>query len=530
MIVPVLALGQLKYSPDSLYLVEQNGTPVFLNGIGSWDLNNLTYAQAKRFLDTCYSTRINFLQVRAMSPALFGGPANAYGVNPWLGSQTFSSTPTPAFWAHMDSVIGYAKSRGIYVMLYPDYLGGDATQGWANETGNSSTAQMRAWGANIAGRYRDSTNVLWGIAGDINPSTWQTKLDSMVAGMKSTGDSHLMMTRDEPATTTDSHWPNRPWLTLNGMYPYWPTFDISNLISTAGSMRARRPRKPSGLQEAWYENEHGATQTQLRQQAYYTVFGGAIAYQIFGNCPNWHFSKFPGSLCGAGNWVTELTSQGMKNQKIFWQIVVRNRPWYKLIPDINHTVVTAGFNSGSTYAATAWASDSMTILCYMSTNRQVTVNTNYIKSADSVRAAWLDPATGDSTYIGTFARTGSQNFTPSGSHDWVLALDAKETPLSVGATDEGRPNKVLIQSYPNPFNSETTIRYSLPARSEIILSVVSLLGENIRVLFSGAHDPGSFEAHWDGRNDAGHPVASGAYLLRLHTRDQTLHEKIVMVK
>ena len=422
-----IELIQLKYSADSQYLTDQNGTPVFLNGIGSWDLNNITYTDAKRFLDSCYTHSINFLQVRAMSPSLFGGPANAYGVNPWSGSQTFSSTPTEGFWAHMDSVIAYAKTKGIYVMLYPDYLGADASQGWSNETGNSTVEQMKSWGSFIGGRYRNSPNVLWGIGGDVNPTTWQTKLDSMVSGIKSTGDTHLIMTRDENPTTTDTHWSTRSWVTLNGTYPYWTNFDIQKVYQDAKSMRARKPPKPAGLQEAWYENEHSSTATQLRQQSYYIVLGGALGFQIFGNCPNWHFSKYSGSFCGAGDWTNQLDSQGMINQRVFAKIIL-SRKWYKLIPDTNHVVTTAGYGTwgDGTYVTTAYASDSSVVIAYMPTNRQLTLNTTYIKAADWVRASWHNPATGDSTYIGTYARASSQNFTPSGAQDWVLILDAQE--------------------------------------------------------------------------------------------------------
>src|SRR5512135_3630201 len=99
MFIPLIAFGQIQKSANNLYLTN-NGSPLFLLGTAPWDINNLTYTEACRYMDSSYAYGINYYQIRMMSPANFGGTANAYGVEPWVTTQTFASTPTTAFWAH----------------------------------------------------------------------------------------------------------------------------------------------------------------------------------------------------------------------------------------------------------------------------------------------------------------------------------------------------------------------------------------------------------------------------------------------
>ncbi|MFA4906740.1 MAG: FISUMP domain-containing protein [archaeon] len=73
----------------------------------------------------------------------------------------------------------------------------------------------------------------------------------------------------------------------------------------------------------------------------------------------------------------------------------------------------------------------------------------------------------------------------------------------------------LRQNYPNPFNAETVIEYALPEKSAVELIVYDLQGREVRQLVSGTQSPRYYRVIWDGKNDAGQPVASGIYLLRM---------------
>jgi len=73
----------------------------------------------------------------------------------------------------------------------------------------------------------------------------------------------------------------------------------------------------------------------------------------------------------------------------------------------------------------------------------------------------------------------------------------------------------LLPNYPNPFNAQTTIRYSLNEDAPVRLQVLNALGQSVRTLVDGKQNAGSHSAAWDGRSENGQNVASGIYLYHL---------------
>ena len=73
----------------------------------------------------------------------------------------------------------------------------------------------------------------------------------------------------------------------------------------------------------------------------------------------------------------------------------------------------------------------------------------------------------------------------------------------------------LEQSYPNPFNASTTIRYRLAESRYVKLAIYNLGGQEMRVLVSEIRPAGHHHVSWGGRDEDGRLAASGMYLYRL---------------
>lgn len=68
----------------------------------------------------------------------------------------------------------------------------------------------------------------------------------------------------------------------------------------------------------------------------------------------------------------------------------------------------------------------------------------------------------------------------------------------------------LSQNYPNPFNPTTTISFSLPFRSNVVLKIYNIMGEEIANLANNTFEAGVHSLNWDAAN-----YASGLYILRI---------------
>jgi len=91
-------------------------------------------------------------------------------------------------------------------------------------------------------------------------------------------------------------------------------------------------------------------------------------------------------------------------------------------------------------------------------------------------------------------------------------------------------NYSLSQNYPNPFNPSTVISYSIPKRSDVTISILNLLGRNLKTIVNKNQPAGKHEINWDGTDQSGRAVASGVYFYQISSGDYTASKKMIMLK
>ncbi|UCH63397.1 MAG: T9SS type A sorting domain-containing protein [Fidelibacterota bacterium] len=110
-----------------------------------------------------------------------------------------------------------------------------------------------------------------------------------------------------------------------------------------------------------------------------------------------------------------------------------------------------------------------------------------------------------------------------------LAFDAISVAVSPVQSDvpEGFS---LHPAYPNPFNPVSTIRYDLPQKSEVALTVYDILGREVVRLVEGYIEPGYHQVKWDGRDKGGREVPSGIYIARLAAQEYSTSIKMLLMR
>jgi len=88
----------------------------------------------------------------------------------------------------------------------------------------------------------------------------------------------------------------------------------------------------------------------------------------------------------------------------------------------------------------------------------------------------------------------------------------------------------LSQNFPNPFNPETRIYFEIPENQHVQVIVYNMLGYKIRTITNQPYTPGHYVLNWDGRNQAGQQVASGAYILRMKAGSYIDYKKMMLIR
>lgn len=103
-------------------------------------------------------------------------------------------------------------------------------------------------------------------------------------------------------------------------------------------------------------------------------------------------------------------------------------------------------------------------------------------------------------------------------------------PSAVQESGNPVPQRIRVESYPNPFNPATTIRYYQDRPGRAVLQIFSLTGA---IVFSHEEvnpTPGIHAVIWGGQDGDGSTQPTGVYFVRVQTASGSAATKIILIK
>jgi flagellar hook capping protein FlgD len=88
----------------------------------------------------------------------------------------------------------------------------------------------------------------------------------------------------------------------------------------------------------------------------------------------------------------------------------------------------------------------------------------------------------------------------------------------------------LGQNVPNPFNPETAIRYTVAQPGRVVIRIYNVSGALVRTLVDRVQPPGAYAERWNGTDDHGRPLSSGAYFYRLESQGFQDARKLILLR
>ncbi|MBU4486086.1 MAG: T9SS type A sorting domain-containing protein [Candidatus Delongbacteria bacterium] len=85
----------------------------------------------------------------------------------------------------------------------------------------------------------------------------------------------------------------------------------------------------------------------------------------------------------------------------------------------------------------------------------------------------------------------------------------------------------LLKNYPNPFNPETTISFSLKNSGKTKVDIFNYLGQFVETIHNGKLMAGNHSIKWNAGNNNS---SSGVYFVKISQNDQILSSKILLIK
>jgi hypothetical protein len=431
-------------SADKTYLVNTiTNKPVFITGEQAYNLaTNLSLnSDIEYYLSTRQSMGFNLIWVAAVDQAyLVDPPGNALGQVPFTGypdgeGKAFTNM-NEAYFGHLDYVIQRAAAHGFTVLLNAAFVGSGPSwcsddTGWCRELQTASDSELMAYGAYLGARYKSYPNIIWMMGGDCDLTDYpifKTKMDDIADGIRSADSVHLMTIETQaPSGASQDGMSGSAWIDLNFLYQ-----GAAGIAAKANANYLRSDYLPMFIGEDDLENEK-VNDLVERTEAYQAVLGGAHLGFVFGNCVIWSFGAvYPYCNIQPGQtWQNRLNSPGSIGRQYLGRLM-RSREHWKMVPDIYHSAITAGYGSEDSVTVTSRTRDGQTIIAYIPNGNEttLTVAMNKIESSShEVKCWWFNPSSAAANFIGSYTNSGVKNFTPPDSNDWVLVIDDADVNL-----------------------------------------------------------------------------------------------------
>ncbi len=152
----------------------------------------------------------------------------------------------------------------------------------------------------------------------------------------------------------------------------------------------------------------------------------------------------------------------------------------------------------------------------------------------------------DGTLIGSIADPGINSFVdtnlPNGNYSYgvsVVYSNGESYPASVEVTvnavnNDDSLNPAIITklkgNYPNPFNPDTAIRFSLKETSPVSINIYDVKGQLVKTLVNEVREAGNHSVIWKGVDNNGRAVSSGVYFYRMSSRKFSSTRKMILIK
>lgn len=428
-------MDEIKISENGRYF-EQNGKPIFLLGDTAWLLfHKLSRQEAYCYLRSRKELGYNWILADFVHTA---DQRNLAGQRALIEGDPARPDTQSGFWDHVDAVMKMAEELGLIMGILPVW-GSSLVKG-----GYLTLENVDAYMSFVLDRYRDYSNIIWIVGGDVRGDVAPGLFRHMGRMMKEDRPDRLVTYHPFGRTSSALWFHEEDWLDFNLFQSGHRRYDQVTLNEWDDNTAregwfgednwryvardsVRMPAKPILDGEPSYEwvlqGLHDETQpywmaADARRYAYWSVFAGAAGH-VYGHNSIMQFYR-------------DKSQKGAYGAKHLWSEAIHHPGGAQMV-HLKNLMESVGFEKGrpaqeyllgeqgEKYDYISVFAGEDFLLAHSYTGREISLSLEAYRGK-RLEACWMDPVTGLRTYIRTVADEEKVSFLPPEREDGTDAV------------------------------------------------------------------------------------------------------------
>lgn len=105
-----------------------------------------------------------------------------------------------------------------------------------------------------------------------------------------------------------------------------------------------------------------------------------------------------------------------------------------------------------------------------------------------------------------------------------------QSPVSESSIEAVHDRNVTLSNYPNPFNPETTVSFSIPNSGDVEVHIYNVKGQLVNTLLREKLNAGQHKIRWSSKNNSNENCTSGIYFCKIKAGNQVKTSKLLLLK
>ncbi|MDP8242252.1 MAG: FlgD immunoglobulin-like domain containing protein [Candidatus Celaenobacter antarcticus] len=102
--------------------------------------------------------------------------------------------------------------------------------------------------------------------------------------------------------------------------------------------------------------------------------------------------------------------------------------------------------------------------------------------------------------------------------------------LAIAVDENQDANAIILDNIPNPFSSQTEIKFYLRQSANVEIEIFNILGQKMKTISDDYFNVGEHSVEWNGKDENGNSLSDGVYFYKMNIENSNTIKRMILLR